>query len=40
MSKHPQAGRAIRKLRKTKSPADALAILAKLPDHIKAQIQK
>lgn len=40
MSKNPKAGRAIRKLNRSKTPAEALAILQKLDPKTKAQVQK
>ena len=40
MSKHPKAGRAIRKLNKAKSAGEALKIVEKLDPKTKRQIQK
>lgn len=40
MSKNPKAGRAIRKLKKAKTPGEALKIVQKLDQKTKDQIQK
>lgn len=40
MSKNPKAGRAIRKLKKSKDAGDALKILAKLDPKTRDQVQK
>ena len=40
MSKNPKAGRAIRKLKKAKTPAESLKIVKKLDPKTRDQIQK
>lgn len=40
MSKNPKAGRAIRKLKKSKTPGDALKIVQNLDPKTRGQIQK